>query len=87
MADELLRSAVERQLLIISEASIRLDRHDAGLAETLAPTVDWQNVRGMGNVLRHRYDDLDYEIVSAALDERLEPLRQACLSAIDELGT
>lgn len=49
LRDEVLRSAIERQLLIISEAAIRLNRHDQGLAEALAPEVDWPNVRGIGS--------------------------------------
>lgn len=85
MADALVRSAIERQLLVISEAAKRLDEHDKGLAEQLAPEVDWAGVRGIGNFLRHRYDDVDFEIVSSALRERLAPLREACIRAISSL--
>ncbi len=85
MADTLVRSAIERQLLIISEAAKRLDHHDKGLAEQLAPSVDWAGVRGIGNVLKHRYDDLDFDTVSSALREHLAPLREACIGAIASL--
>lgn len=85
MADALVRSAIERQLLVISEAAIRLDQHDNGLAEQLAPEIDWAGVRGIGNVLRHRYDDIDFETVASAVRERLDPLRAAALRAVGVL--
>ncbi len=58
------RSAVERQLLIISEAAIRLHKLDPLLLKRLAPTIDWPGVRGVGNFIRHRYDDLDGAIIA-----------------------
>jgi uncharacterized protein with HEPN domain len=39
--DILTRSAIERQLLVISEAAIRLDRLAPTAARRLAPDVDW----------------------------------------------
>jgi uncharacterized protein with HEPN domain len=53
------RSAIERQLLVVSEAAIRLDKLDSTAAPRLAPSVDWSGIRGMGNFIRHTYDDLD----------------------------
>ena len=46
-ADLKTRSAVERQLQILTEAVIRLGPD----AETIAPGPDWDGFRGMGNVL------------------------------------
>jgi uncharacterized protein with HEPN domain len=39
-------SAIERQLLVISEGAIRLDRLDPTAAPRLAPGVDWSGIRG-----------------------------------------
>lgn len=86
MSDTKTRSAIERQLLVISEAAIRLDRLESGSAERLAPSIDWQGIRGMGNVIRHRYDDMDFDVVSAVLRDRLEPLRNACEQAMQALA-
>jgi uncharacterized protein with HEPN domain len=44
MQDLKTRSAVERQLQIITEAAIRL----GGEAEVLCPSLDWRGYRGMG---------------------------------------
>ncbi len=49
---ELVRSAVERQLLIVAEAARRLGAD----AESLFPGPNWRMIRGLGNVLRHEYD-------------------------------
>jgi uncharacterized protein with HEPN domain len=73
------RSAIERQLLIISEAAIRLD---PTTAPRLAPSVDWSGIRGIGNFIRHKYDDLDTSILIDVISNRLTELRQACLRAL-----
>ena len=50
-------AAVERKLLIISEAAIRAGTH----AEALCPGHAWHNIRGIGNWLRHKYDRIDLD--------------------------
>jgi uncharacterized protein with HEPN domain len=47
------KSAVERQMQIMTEAAIRL----GGDAERTAPGPDWEGFRGMGNLLRHASPD------------------------------
>lgn len=54
-SDRKTRSAVERELQIITEAAIRLGAE----AETLCPGPDWKGFRAMGNVLRHEYHRVD----------------------------
>ena len=49
------KSAVERQLQIITEAAKRLGDD----AETLCPGPDWKGFRGMGDILRHAYHRID----------------------------
>ena len=76
-----LRSAVERELQILTEAASRLGKH----AEQLCPTVDWRAIRGLGNVLRHEYDDIDDEVIWQAIHTRLPELRAAIRTALAEL--
>jgi len=75
------RSAIERQILIISEAAIRLDRFDPTAAPRLAPKIDWPAIRGIGNFIRHQYDDLERSILVDVVRSRLVDLRQACARA------
>ncbi len=56
-------AAVERKLLLIAEAGVRL-RQDA---PALCPDQPWRNIRGMGNWLRHDYDRVDLSFVSCPL--------------------
>jgi uncharacterized protein with HEPN domain len=79
----LVRSAIERQLLIVSEASIRIDHENPAFAPTHAPEIDWSGVRGIGNVLRHRYDDLDTRTIVGVLNNRLDPLEAACTRLLE----
>ncbi len=57
--DEKTRAAVERKLLVISEAAIRLKES----AEQICPDVPWRDIRGIGNWLRHQYDRVDVDVL------------------------
>ena len=81
-ADAQSRSAIERQLLIVSEAAIRLHKLDPEAAARLAPSVDWPGVRGVGNFIRHKYDDLDGAIIAGIVGDKLGALRNACEEAM-----
>lgn len=79
------RSAIERQLLIISEAAIRLHKIDPAAPAQFAPSVDWPGVRGVGNFIRHKYDDLDGAVIAGIVGDKLSDLREACVHAIKTL--
>jgi uncharacterized protein with HEPN domain len=71
-------AAVERKLLLISEAAIRLGTE----AENLCPGLPWHNIRGIGNWPRHRYDRVDVETVWNTVIDDLPPLRSGVLRAL-----
>lgn len=77
--DEKTQAAVERKMLIISEAAIRLK----GEAETLCPGVPWRDIRGSGNWLRHQYDSVDLQTLWNTIQDDLAPLRMAIEKAIE----
>ncbi|MFB9790820.1 HepT-like ribonuclease domain-containing protein [Shinella granuli] len=68
--NNLVRDAVERCLEWISEAASKL----GGTAETLLPNHPWRQIRDLGNILRHAYDNVDEEIVWSIVTERLPTL-------------
>ena len=69
-------------MLTISEAAIRLHHLDPTLLTTLAPDFDWSGARGIGNVLRHRYDAIDTSVIAEVLTARLPQLRVVCEAAL-----
>jgi len=73
-------AAVERKLLLIAEAGVRL-RQDA---PTLCPNQPWRNIRGMGNWLRHEYDGVDLNLVWQTVVDDLPGLRTAALKALNQ---
>lgn len=79
-SDSKTQAAVERKLLILSEAAIRLTDQ----AETLCPGVPWRDIRGIGNWLRHQYDKIDAETVWNTIQDDLPPLRSAVERALSE---
>ena len=58
-ADEVAVAALERFVERISEASRRVD---AGL-KACEPGIPWQDIAGIGNILRHDYDSVDLVIL------------------------
>lgn len=72
------QAAVERKLLTISEAAIRLGND----AETFCPGVPWRDIRGIGNWLRHQYDRVNVETVWNTIQDDLPPLKAAVEKAL-----
>ena len=77
-ADAKTKSAVERQLQIITEAAVRLG--DDG--DRLAPGPNWKGYRGMGNILRHQYHRVDDQIVWDTVMDELPSLKAAISRAL-----
>jgi len=73
-------AAVERKLLLISEAAVRLGDD----AERLCPGLPWRNIRGIGNWLRHQYDRVDVETVWNTVIDDLPSLRSGVLRALTD---
>jgi len=76
--DILRRSAVERQMQIITEAAKRLGDD----AYALCPNEDWKGFCRMGDVLRHGYHKVDDEIVWNTIKDELPPMKEAILKAL-----
>ncbi len=76
------RMAIERMLLIIAEAATKL----GALTQDMAPEIPWDEVRGIGNYIRHNYDALNDQMLFETVREDLRPLRAACERALGTLG-
>ena len=71
-------AAVERKLLVISEAAIRLGQE----GELRCPGLPWSEIRGIGNWLRHQYDAVELPVVWKTVRDDLPPLKAAVLRAL-----
>ena len=71
--------AVERCLARITEAAIRIgpERMDE-----ISPGLPMQQVRGLGNLLRHAYFVIDHGTIWSTIKDSLPPLREACERAL-----
>jgi len=72
-------AAVERKLLVISEAAIRL----GDIAQELCADIPWRDIRGLGNWIRHQYGDIDSGRVWEMIVQDLPPLKAAVAMALD----
>jgi uncharacterized protein with HEPN domain len=72
----LLRSAIERGIEVISEASRHLGRD----LKAQHKDVRWEDIAGIGNILRHEYQRIDAAIIWKAVKNDLPPLKEALLA-------
>ena len=83
--DKRKRWVIERGIEIISEASRRLpdemkDRHQG---------IPWRKVAGIGNILRHEYEQVAHDVLWRVVHDELPPLDAVCraeLEALDDQG-
>lgn len=68
------RLAIERNFEIISEASRRLPDN----LKQRHPEIPWNRVAGIGNVLRHDYDEIALGILLRVATDHLPDLERAC---------
>jgi uncharacterized protein with HEPN domain len=72
----LLRSAVERGIEVISEAS----RHFGSDLKAQYNNTRWDDIAGIGNILRHEYQRVDPTIIWRAVKNDLPQLKAALLA-------
>lgn len=82
-ADEMLRSAVERQFEIVGEAFSGLRRVDSDLAATIA---DLPRIVAFRNVLIHGYATVDDRLVWGVVEGKLPDLLVRLTRLLDEAG-
>ena len=71
VADIALRHQIERELIIIDEAVVRLDEHDP---ETAARIRRHRDVIGLRNFLAHRYADVNHATIWDVIQNHLPRL-------------
>lgn len=79
--DQKTYDAVERCLERISEAAAKL----GDLASSLVPGQPWQEIRALGNRLRHEYDAIREDRLWDIVQIDLPPLCVACEDALRRL--
>ena len=70
------RWLVERGIEIISEASRRLSDE----LKARHPDIPWRKVAGIGNILRHNYEDVAAPVMWTLVRDELPPLENLILS-------
>ncbi len=80
-SDWLLRHGIERGMEIISEASKHIPEN---LRQT-QPELSWRGIIGIGNILRHDYENVSEKIIWNAIGSDLPPLRKAIVAMLATL--
>ena len=73
--------AVERCLQRISEAAYKLGPY----LDDLYPDAPWKQARGIGNILRHKYDEIAEGLIWASIQDDVPRLRSSALVEIERL--
>jgi uncharacterized protein with HEPN domain len=79
VADQRTVDAVERCLQRLTEAVIKIG---AERMAAISPTLPVDAVRGLGNMLRHDYDNVDLGTIYRTIRESLPALRADCAKAL-----
>jgi uncharacterized protein with HEPN domain len=74
------RWIIERGIEIISEASRRLPDD----LKSRHPSIPWRKVAGIGNVLRHEYENVAHDVIWKVAHHDLPPLAAICRAELDE---
>ncbi|CCW18467.1 hypothetical protein EBBID32_28200 [Sphingobium indicum BiD32] len=74
--------ASERCLERIIEATVKIGEDRM---QEIAPAIPARSVRGLGNMLRHAYDDIDLTYIFTTIRRDLPTLRAACVAALKDL--
>lgn len=77
--DVMFRSAVERQLEIIGEATNRLSPD----VKAERSDVEWQNIVGFRNFIIHEYFGVDLELIWDIVTNKLGPLKEAVVDLLN----
>ncbi len=80
-ADETTIDAVERCLQRISEAAMKLGPE----LDARYGTAPWKQARGIGNILRHKYDEVVDDLIWASIEADIPRLRESALREIARL--
>lgn len=75
-SDAKTRLAVERCIEIVAEAARRLP----GAVHANYPGIPWDDIKGIGNILRHGYDQVDDRIIWTVIERHLTPLEATLMS-------
>jgi len=70
---------VERGVEIVSEAS----RHLPPVLKARHPDIPWQKVAGIGNVLRHNYENIAAAVMWKLARDDLDALEQVCRTELN----
>lgn len=73
LESEITRDAVERRVLVISEAARRLGL----LAEERAPGPNWSDIRRIGSIIRHDYGGISHQTIWSVVSIELVRLEHA----------
>jgi uncharacterized protein with HEPN domain len=81
-APKMVRDAVERCFQRISEAAYKLGDY----LDALYPEADWRGFRGVGNILRHQYDEVENPTIWFGVIEDVPKIRQSALNELARLA-
>lgn len=79
--------ATERAVLNISEAVRNFEKHGRRVdpdfqLKSITTDIEWNKIKGIGNVMRHDYENVTNSRVWAVISDHLDGLEKACTAAL-----
>jgi uncharacterized protein with HEPN domain len=80
-SDQKTSDAVERCMSRVSEACSKLGTY----LDALYPDTPWREMRGYGNVLRHRYEEIVHALIWKTIERDLPKIRASAVAELSRL--
>lgn len=73
------------QFIAIGECLKGLDKVTKGKLLSTYPEIDWKNVKGLRDIIAHRYFEVDADQIWWIIENELQPLKMAICEMIESL--
>jgi len=81
----ILLNALCMKILAVGEEIKGLDRRTGGELLKHYPTIEWKEVKGMRDIIAHRYFSLDADVIFSVIKVDIQPLLEVIQQMKDDL--
>ena len=81
----ILLNALCMKILAVGEEIKGLDRRTGGELLNHYPTIEWKEVKGMRDIIAHRYFSLDADVIFSVITVDIQPLLKVIQQMRDDL--
>jgi len=82
----ILLNALCMKILAVGEEIKGLDRRTGGELLKYYPTIEWKEIKGMRDIIAHRYFSLDADVILSVIKVNIQPLLEVIQQMRDDIS-